>query len=263
VRVYWELAWVGFHRYATYRGAAFAGVFTNTVFGFILASVMIALFTVRPHIGGYDLQDAVTYIWLTQGLLMTVYIWGWVELAQRIRTGDVITDLQRPVDFQGYWLAQDLGRAAFHAIFRGIPPFLVGALAFPLRLPARPLTWIAFAVSVGLAVCLSFGLRFAANVLAFWILDYRGVNVMAMAAWTLLSGMIVPIAIFPPWLKTVATALPFSGMVQSPSTVFLEKAEGLGVLLTLLSQLGWALVLLAAGRWLLAVATRRLVIQGG
>ncbi len=263
VRVYWELARVGFHRYATYRGATFAGVFTNTVFGFILASVMIALFTVRPHIGGYDLQDAVTYIWLTQGLLMTVYIWGWVELAQRIRTGDVITDLQRPVDFQGYWLAQDLGRAAFHAVFRGIPPFLVGALTFSLRLPARPLTWIVFALSVGLAVCLSFGLRFLANVLAFWILDYRGINVLAMAGWTLLSGMIVPIAIFPPWLKAVATALPFAGMVQSPSTVFLEKAEGLGLLLTLLSQLGWAVVLLAAGRWLLAVATRRLVIQGG
>jgi len=41
--VYWELARVGYRRYATYRGATIAGVFTNTVFGFLRAYVLIAL----------------------------------------------------------------------------------------------------------------------------------------------------------------------------------------------------------------------------
>jgi len=263
MRVYWELAKVGFRRYATYRGATFAGVFTNTVFGFMLASVMIALFRQRPHIGGYDITDAVTYTWLTQGMLMTVYIWGWVDVAQRIRTGDVATDLQRPLNFQGYWLAQDLGRAAYHALFRGVPPFLLGALAFHLRFPAQPLTWLAFSLSVGLAVCVSFGLRFIFNVLAFWILDYRGVMGLAAAFWTFFSGMIVPMAIFPPWLRALAQALPFAGMVQIPNSVFLEKSHGIGLGLSLLSQAAWALLLLAFGQWLVARATRRLVIQGG
>src|SRR5207244_400094 len=82
----------------------------------VTASVNRALFASRPVVAGYDARDAVTYVWLSQGLLMTVYIWNWVEIALRVRTGDVATDFHRPVDFQGYWLAQDLGRALYHAI---------------------------------------------------------------------------------------------------------------------------------------------------
>src|SRR5579872_3090261 len=175
IRFYWEVARRGFRRYATYRGATVAGVFTNTVFGFMRAYVLIALFNSRPHVGGYTLADALSYTWLTQGSLMIVYIWGWYEIAERIRSGDVVSDLQRPVDFQLYWLSQDLGRALFHGIFRGIPPFLLGALVFHLFVPHAPTTYLLFVFSLLLAVCISFALRFIVNVLAFWVMDYRGV----------------------------------------------------------------------------------------
>src|SRR5205085_11494066 len=116
------------------------------------------------------------YVWITQGMLMTVYLGGvWSDIAQRVRTGDVATDFHRPVDFQLYWLAQDLGRAAYHALFRGVPPVLVAAMVFRLRFPASPMTWLWFALSLALAVCVSFALRFLVNLVAFWILDHRGV----------------------------------------------------------------------------------------
>jgi len=44
---------VGSGRNATYLGAALAGICTNTVFGFIRAYILIALFAVRPILGGY------------------------------------------------------------------------------------------------------------------------------------------------------------------------------------------------------------------
>ncbi len=152
MRLYWEIARRGYRRYAAYPGAAWAGVFTNTFFGFLQAYILLAVFRQRETIGAYDAEAAVTYVWLAQGLLMTVYIWGWYDVAERVRTGDVATDLHRPFDFQLYWLAQDLGRAAYHVAFRGVPPFLVGAVAFDLRAPERPLVWLAFADSVVLAV---------------------------------------------------------------------------------------------------------------
>ncbi len=165
---------LGLRRHATYRGATLAGVFTNTVWGFMLAFVQLALFHARPHIAGYDAADAITYVWLTQGMLMTVHVWNWTDIAERVRTGDIATDLHRPADFQGYWLAQDLGRAGYHALFRGIPPVLLASFVFRLRFPAHPLTWVWFALSLGLAVCVSFSLRFLVNLSAFWIHDHRG-----------------------------------------------------------------------------------------
>jgi ABC-2 type transport system permease protein len=261
VRVYWELARLGFRRYSAYRGATFAGCFTNTVWGFMLSFVQVALFSARSSVGGYDARDAITYVWVSQGMLMTVYIWSWAEIAQRVRTGDVATDFHRPVDFQGYWLAQDLGRAAYHAIFRGIPPVLVASLVFQLRFPARPVTWLWFAISLLLAVCVSFALRFLANLTAFWVHDHRGVISITAFAFPFLAGMYgIPLTFLPPDVYRVVAVLPFASMGQAPLTVFLEKPGLAGVMAL---QALWALALLAAGRLVLRAAERRLVVQGG
>jgi ABC-2 type transport system permease protein len=263
LRLGFELARRGYRRYAAYPGATWAGVFTNTFFGFLIAYTLLAVFEQRDAVGDYDARDAVTYTWLAQGMLMTIYLWGWFEVALRVRSGDVATDLQRPLDFQGYWLAQDLGRAAYHALFRGVPPFLLGALVFDLLVPTNPLVWLAFVMSVTLAVVTSFAFRFLFNLVAFWLLDYRGAGVLAMVASTFLSGQIVPIAFFPDWLALLAWALPFAAMVQAPIEIWLGHADGLELLGLLTLQAFWAGALLLFGRAVLAAGMRKLVIQGG
>ncbi|HKG09089.1 MAG TPA: ABC-2 family transporter protein [Gaiellaceae bacterium] len=263
LRLGFELARRGYGRYAAYPGATWAGVFTNTFFGFLIAYTLLAVFEQRDAVGDYDARDAVTYTWLAQGMLMTIYLWGWFEVALRVRSGDVATDLQRPLDFQGYWLAQDLGRAAYHALFRGVPPFVLGALVFDVLVPGNPLVWLAFLASVTLAVVTSFAFRFLFNLAAFWLLDYRGAGVLAMVASTFFSGQIVPIAFFPHWLAVLAWALPFAAMVQAPIEIWLGHAEGLELLGLLALQAFWAGALLLLGRAVLAAGMRKLVIQGG
>ena len=263
LRLYWEVARRGYQRYATYRAATFAGVFTNTVFGFMRAYVFVALYTGMSRVGGLSLSDTLTYTFLTQGILMVVYLWGWWEIALTIRSGDVVTDLSRPFDYQAYWLSQDLGRATYHAIFRGIPPFIVGALVFHLALPHNPLVWLLFVLSLGLAVCVSFAFRFIVNLSAFWLLDYRGIGAITAAIWTFLSGFAVPVAFFPGTLQTAARALPFVAMLNTPVEVFLQRQHGLAVACVIATQAGWAVLLLLAGRLLLAAAMRKVVVQGG
>jgi hypothetical protein len=65
--LYWQIARRGFRRYATYRAATAAGIFTNTVFGFIRAYVFITLLRTAGDIGGYTLRDTLTYTFVTQG----------------------------------------------------------------------------------------------------------------------------------------------------------------------------------------------------
>jgi ABC-2 type transport system permease protein len=263
LRLGFELARRGYRRYAAYPGATWAGVFTNTFFGFLIAYALLAVFEHRDSVGSYDARDAVTYTWLAQGMLMTIYLWGWFEVALRVRSGDVATDLQRPLDLQAYWLAQDLGRAAYHALFRGVPPFILGALVFDVLVPRNPLVWIAFTASVVLAVVTSFAFRFLFNLAAFWLLDYRGAGILAMVASTFLSGQIVPLAFFPGWLETLAWALPFAAMVQAPIEIWLGHAEGIQLAGLLALQAVWAALLLGLGRLVLAAGMRKLVIQGG
>ena len=265
MRLLWQLARVGYRRYAAYPGATAAGLFTNTFFGFLIAYVLLAVYEQRDDVGGYDAVEAITYVWLGQGLLSVVASFGpsWYELALRIRSGDVATDLHRPLDLQAAGLAQDAGRAAYQLLFRAIPPFLVGALVFDVTAPGDPLRWLAFAAAVVLAVLVSFGVRFLVNLASFWLLDWRGPLTLTMAVTNLLSGMIVPLVFFPGALGDVARALPFASMLQAPIDVWVGEELGGSTALVLALQLGWAVALLALGRAVLTAGTRKLVIQGG
>ena len=265
LRLGFELARRGYRRYAAYPGATWAGVFTNTFFGFLIAYVMLAVYERRDDVGGYDVVETLTYVWLAQGLLSVVASFGpsWYELGLRVRSGDIAIDLQRPLDLQAAGLAQDFGRAAYQLLFRAVPPFVLGALVFELTAPSDPFRWLAFAVSVALAVVVSFGFRFIFNVLAFWLLDYRGPYVLALAVSNLLSGLVIPLVFFPGALGDVLRALPFAGMLQSPVDVYLGEELGGSTVGTLALQAFWALALIALGRAMLAAGTRKLVVQGG
>ena len=97
--VYWAIAVRSFRRFATYRIATVSGTFTNSVFGFILCGIYLTLWHERPGLGGYDVDDALTFVWLQQGLLMSVGIWGATttsELGERVRSGEIAVDLYRP-----------------------------------------------------------------------------------------------------------------------------------------------------------------------
>ena len=179
--LYAAVAARSFRRFSTYRAATLAGVFTNSVFGVIYSYAYLALWNQRPDAGGYDATDAVTYVWLGQALLMTTALWGGGttdDLADRIRSGDVAVDLYRPVGLVGWYLAGDLGRAAYHVISRGVPPTIVGLLLFDIALPGTPEAAVGFPLSLTLRVVTSFGIRFLVAGSAFWLLDQTGLRTL-------------------------------------------------------------------------------------
>lgn len=257
---YLRLVSAGFRRYATYRQAVLAGLATNMVFGFLRCAVLLTVFTGSARVAGYDPSRTVTFVWIGQGLIAVVLIWGNSDFGERVRSGDVAVDLLRPVDLQAALLAEDLGRAGFALLSRFSFPLLVGSAFFELTLPSSALRWAAFGLSVLLAVLVSFAIRFLLNLVAFWLLDWRGLLSVHGAVSTVLAGLAIPIAFFPGWARVAIWATPFPAIIQVP----IDIATGRGTAGPLLThQLIWALALLAAGRLVLARAVRTLVIQGG
>jgi ABC-2 type transport system permease protein len=262
MRLDWEIAKRGWRRYAAYPWATAAGAFTNTIFGFLQADILLAVYRHRASIGGFDSADAVTFVWLAQAMIMTVYIFSWWELAWRIRDGSITTDLLRPLNPQRYWLAFDLGRAPYHLLFRGLPPFVLGALVFELRYPS-PLDALAFLFSLTFAVVISFGFRFIYNSVAFWLLDFRGIVTLSTTVIVFFSGMAIPLRFMPTALRDLCYVLPFGSVIQTPVDIWLGKRDGAALAGVLALQLFWALALLAIGQIVLQRATRKVVVQGG
>ncbi|MCK7623993.1 ABC-2 family transporter protein [Streptomyces sp. RS10V-4] len=263
--LYVAVAAGAFRRYATYRAATAAGLATNTVFGFLLAYAYLALWQQRPHLGGYGPAQALTFVWTGQALLAValIAVGGVDELQERIRSGDIAVDLHRPADLQLWWLAADLGRAALQLIGRGIVPLAVGALAFPLALPADPATWGWFLLSALLGVVVSFALRYLVALSGFWLLDSSGLALISALAGMFFSGMVLPLRVFPGGLADLAQLLPWAALLQVPADVLTGARTGTGLLRGLLFQAAWAAALLALGRLVQAAATRKVVVHGG
>ena len=262
MRLYLEVARCSFRRHLAYRAATLAGLFTNAVFGVMIAAVFAALYDGRDgeEVAGFSLPEALTFVWTSQSLIMVVYLWGWWEIAASIKSGDVVADLSKPFSYQGYWIGRDLGRAAYHALTRLLPTLLFGALFYDLALPAAAGTWLAFALSVALAVVVSFGWRFLLNLSAFWMVDARGIHTIAIVLVNFFSGLLVPLAFFPERLRMVAELLPFRAFVMVPIEVLLGQR---GLANALAIQLSWSILLAALGQGVLALAVRKVVVHGG
>lgn len=254
----------GFRRHASYRGAIIGGALTNSVFGVLRASIVsAAIVTAGGDLGGYATTAGVTYAWITQALIGPVHIFTWDELALRVRSGDVAVDLARPVDLQLQYAAADVGRAAAITLPRGLPPLAVGAVMFGLTLPASPVAYLAGAVSVALAVGISFACRYLVNLCAIWLLDVRGMLTVYVTVSSVLCGLVIPVHWFPGWLAALASVTPFPSMLQAPADVLTGRTAGAGLPALLGTQLAWLVGMLAAGRLVQRLGTRRLVVQGG
>jgi viologen exporter family transport system permease protein len=265
MRLYWEVARRALQRQLAYRTENLAGLVTNSFFGYLRAALLVAAYqsTSASNLAGYDVQSAATYAWITQALIMVVAMWGWWDVEETIRTGDVVTDLSKPFSYVGFWLARDLGRAAYFVVFRALPILLVGQVFFGLHWPSSIGAWLAFCVSMLLAVVVSFGWRFLLNVSAFWTIDAQGLGGLAGAAAMFLGGFVIPVRLFPDWLQAISLALPFAAFVQIPADLFVERVSGWSALAVLGVQVAWAVALLALAQVLTLIATRRVVVQGG
>jgi ABC-2 type transport system permease protein len=243
-----------------------AAMFTNSVFGFLRCFVLLAVAggAAGGVAAGYPRERLATYVWIGQGLLGTVNIWSQPELADRIRTGDVVADLLRPLDPVWQYLAADLGRAGFAVLTRMVFPMLVGAAAFDLYAPARLVTYPLFALSVVAATVVCFACRYLVNATAYWLLDSRGPQIGWIAVSSALSGMAFPLAFLPaPVTTALYVATPLPSLIQVPADVLVERHSLATTAAMVGGQAVWAVIMLGVARLVQRRAERRLVIQGG
>jgi ABC-2 type transport system permease protein len=263
--MYLALARMAFQRQLTYRAATLAGFATNTFFGALRAAILLALFAARgdAEVAGYSVAAAVTYTGLTQALIGFIALWGWWDVVNNIRTGDIASDLARPMDFFLYWCAQDAGRAVAQLILRGIPMVLLYALVYPVVWPPTLWHWLALNVAMTFSWLLSFTWRFLYSLLAFWMQDAIGAGRFATFMATFLSGFLMPVAFMPAWMVTLMRLTPFPSIINTPIEIYLGIVSAPQLLDVLAEQLVWVIVLITLARLMLAAGVKKLVIQGG
>lgn len=264
VRPYLQFARLAFQRRAAYRLANWTGVAVNVFFLLVHSQVLLAFFRARPGALGWTPYEAVLYFAASEALLMVVGIFPdyRYNLAERIRTGEVVTDLARPVTLLYRELAERYGTALYYLIARFPPVYLTGLLLYGVAPPLR-LEICLFPVSLVLAIGVSAGLWYVACSSAYFRDTAIGELSALVFVNTVLGGMVVPLDFYPDWLRTIADFLPFRATLYTPVALLTGKLSGFALAFGLLHQTVWLGALVALSLAIESRGTRRLATQGG
>jgi ABC-2 type transport system permease protein len=256
-----------------YRAAAIAGIWTQVFFGLVLIMVYEAFYRSSTESGRMPMTMAqiVSYVWLGQALLGMLPWNADGEMRAMVRSGAVAYELCRPVELYARWYARAIALRTAPTVLRAVPMAIIAALVLPmigleewrLAAPSGLAATIGFAMSLICALLLGCAITTLINISLIWTIAGEGVVVMTAAVVSFLSGMIIPLPLFPDWARPIIEWLPFAGLVDLPFRVYTANIPISDLSLVLLRQIGWTVLLILLGRWLLARGMRRIVIQGG
>ncbi|GJM41695.1 MAG: ABC transporter permease [Ardenticatenaceae bacterium] len=263
MRLFWEIALRSFRRHLTYRAATIAGLITNFGFGWLRVSVLLALYDGRSVVEGLTVSGLYAYVALTQAVITYLAFFGWIELMNSVYTGEVGSDLLKPMNFFRFWLAKDAGRALVALLLRGVVIMLFFSLVFPMTYPNSIGQWLALAAAIILSWLVSFTYRFLLNLAAFWTPNAKGISRFGYVISWFFSGFLMPLRLFPEWVQTIASWTPFPHMLNTVVEIYIGTLQGTAVWQALILQAAWAVGLAIIGQLVLKTAVRRLVILGG
>lgn len=253
-----------------YRAAALAGLFTQVFFGLVRIMILRAFYAASVADAPISLPRVITYVWLGQATLLLVPWRTDEDVAEQINTGNVVYELTRPLGLYGVWFARSLAWRTAPVFLRMLPMFVVAMVIVPIFAPGWELAAPPSAAALGMwvacfagAVLVSSALTALMNVTLMWTLTGDGIPMLVATCATMFGGLVIPLPLFPEWIKPALYALPFAGMLDFPSRVFSGDISLARAPWVLAHQLAWTLALVALGRWLLSRGVRRLVVQGG
>ncbi|GAB3151978.1 hypothetical protein GCM10027290_42000 [Micromonospora sonneratiae] len=264
MKPYWSLARMAWSAVLVYRGEfllQLAGVAVQAV---ALFAVWRALFTGDGggELAGlsWDQMKGYLFVAFLTGTLMSSFTDG--QLAVRVLDGSVALDLVRPIDYQLARFAESLGFLVGELLVVAVMGSVL-LMAFggaPLPDPGQAGL---FLLSLLAVVPLKFGLVYLVGLACFWTGNFHGLSLSRVAITNILSGALVPIALYPDWLQLICMLSPFPGIVSTPALIFLGQVRGTEAAYLIGIQLLWIAILWIGTRLLWRVAVRRLVVHGG
>ena len=271
MRAYFAVLTLRFREGTQYRAAAWAGVFTQVVFGFIIFMSLDAFRLSNPARSPMTRGELLAYTWMGQAFFALLPWNVDRDVAAMVRSGNVVYELCRPIDAYALWYFRALGWRTSAAALRCAPLLAIVTLGFHLIglddyvLPAPPNleTALAFALAMPVSVLLGIAITMLLQVTVLWTHNVEGVQRMGPAVVLILSGAIVPLPMFPdsvrPWLE----ALPFRGVVDVPYRTYSGSLPPGESVLCTLQSCAWCIALIWIGRRIMRRGFRRLLVFGG
>jgi viologen exporter family transport system permease protein len=246
-----------------YRFDLVVGLLRTLILILVFRYLWVALYGGQAEYAGVSLDQTITYAAMSM-IISPLFPNALInEVGGRIRSGNVLFDITRPMYYGNLLLFPLIGQALATLVTSSLPMLAIAPFFVHLILPTSPLAWLAFLVSLALGFLIAYLVDYIAALAGFWITETWGIF---FAKWNLidvLGGKYLPLWIFPPVWKNIALLLPFRGMNYTPLAILGGEIGLRQAPLELGFQLLWIVLLAGLGRLIFAAAVKKLSVQGG
>ncbi len=163
---------------------------------------------------------------------------------EQIRDGTFSRYLLKPIRVPLAFIPQNLGGKLFNTIFLFIPIIGISFLIFRQQISITPSAgWLVFLISLGVAYFINFFIcKIITTIAFFWEQSFAFTHVK----WVLenvAGGYLLPLSLYPNWMKFFANFLPFKYLYYYPSALYVGDLVGKEILTGLLVGVMWVLFL--------------------
>ena len=246
-----------------YRAATFAGCCTQLFWGIIMVMIYTAFYSETDAIEPMTLSQAITFTWLGQALINLI---PWTvdrELEAHLKNGNIIYELTRPIQLFGLLFTRALALRLIPTLMRCIPIFFLSFYFLGLAPPASFESGCLFFCALVFALLLSSAITTCIMISLFWTLSGEGIQRLMPHFTTLLSGLAIPLPLFPSWIQPFLNAQPIRGVMDIPCRLYTGLIPAADALYYFSFQLLWFFAFLLLGLWLIKRVMKNIVIQGG
>jgi ABC-2 type transport system permease protein len=236
---------VGFAEAVAYRAEMLVWVLATT-----MPFVNLALWTavsaggaVQGVAGTWSSGKFVAYFLSVFVVRQLLSAWAAWQINFEVRQGVLAMRLLRPLHPVVSYLVENLAYLPMRVAVSvpvGVVLAWTGAAAY---LSPRPEIWGLWALSIAGGFGITFFANVAIGALAFFLESSVKIMDVWLAAFFVFSGYLVPLDLFPPWLRVAAESLPFRYQLGLPVEL-MTGAHTVATALPLLArQWAWALAL--------------------
>jgi len=232
---------------------------------FAVGAIWDTLARTKPEALQVGRADIVSYGILAVVLAQVLTWWEGPHsyITDRVQDGSITTDLRWPIYFPLQIFARTLGDTLAQLLSYALPAYIFGVLLLGLRLPASPQAAAFFCLGLVLSYILMFQFNFLLGLVSFFTLRLTGIQHAYHGMISLLSGLVIPIWLFPEALQPVVNWLPFRSLFGNPASLYIGQLTGAQAWMALGQSLIWALILgvVIVVAW--NKTNRHVVVQGG
>jgi ABC-2 type transport system permease protein len=263
LRVYGGIAAVVPKMFMAYSIWVWMDLFVSIIAVVIFVAFWEAVYAGTATIGGLSLDQTLNYILLAQLFGETAYVTNIIwDFGAGLREGQIAAALLRPVDYQATMYVSNIANLALNLLLK-LPLAVFIWFAYGLDLPAEPLVWLAFLISMLLGHAVMFCFDWIIGCVAFYSTEIWGMSVVRFSVAMFFSGSLIPLTMMPEWLRTIATILPFSQAVFLPVSILSGITPVSDLPRIWLMQIAMLIGLLFLSRFIFRRALRVITVQGG